>query len=203
MRHQGQLHQWNDEKGFGFVEVKGQGKAFVHISTFLQPARRPQDGDAIAFDLEKDNKNRLQASRVKLMGVKRDQSQKRPSTAYNQRSSKPGRPPVIPLIILLLLPLSAYAYPGLQTLTAVLAALNLVTFLLYWKDKSAARKQQRRVPEANLHLAALLGGWPAAWMAQDIFRHKTIKTSFRVMFWITVAFNLTGILVLLRQFSYL
>ncbi len=202
MRHQGQLHQWNDEKGFGFVEVKGQGKAFVHISTFLQPARRPREGDSIAFDLEKDNKSRLHTSRVKLMGVKREVAHKKTSAARKQRNSRPVRPPVIPLILLLLLPFTAFLYPELQTFTAVLAALNLVTFLLYWKDKSAARKQQRRVPEANLHLAALLGGWPAAWMAQNIFRHKTIKTSFRVMFWITVILNITGILLLLRQLSY-
>ncbi len=72
-----------------------------------------------------------------------------------------------------------YAYLGL----------SLVTFLIYFKDKSAAQKGRWRTPEATLHLLALIGGWPGALIAQRMFRHKTRKTSFQVVFWITVILN--------------
>ncbi|MAF76435.1 MAG: hypothetical protein CMF17_11405 [Idiomarinaceae bacterium] len=207
VRHQGQLHQWNDEKGFGFVQIDRGRKAFVHISAFMKPARRPQEGDRIAFDVETDSTQRLQATRVKLMGVRRkagDRALKTPmSPGRPVENPRPATLPYAPLAILLLLPVMALLFPELRTLTAALAALNLITFMMYWKDKSAARKQQRRVPEANLHLASLLGGWPGAWMAQHIFRHKTVKTSFRVTFWLSVVFNISGGLILARQLAYL
>lgn len=77
-------------------------------------------------------------------------------------------------------------------LLAVLAAYALLsglTFLIYAIDKSAARRQRRRVPENTLHLLALLGGWPGAWLAQRGLRHKSSKRSFRWRFWLTVVVN--------------
>ena len=38
-----------------------------------------------------------------------------------------------------------------------------------------------------LHLLALLGGWPAAWLAQQNMRHKSSKTAFRAIYWATIA----------------
>jgi uncharacterized membrane protein YsdA (DUF1294 family) len=38
-----------------------------------------------------------------------------------------------------------------------------------------------------LHLVELLGGWPAAFLAQRTFRHKISKTRFQVAFWTIVA----------------
>lgn len=73
---------------------------------------------------------------------------------------------------------------------AAWAALNLLTFALYARDKHAARTGQWRTPENTLHLLSLLGGWPAAWVAQRVLRHKTSKASFQVMYWLTVAGNL-------------
>jgi uncharacterized membrane protein YsdA (DUF1294 family) len=45
------------------------------------------------------------------------------------------------------------------------------------------------VPEARLHLLALVGGWPGGLLAQQFLRHKSVKPSFRQAFWITVALN--------------
>jgi uncharacterized membrane protein YsdA (DUF1294 family) len=73
---------------------------------------------------------------------------------------------------------------------AAWAALNLLTFALYARDKHAARTGQRRTPENTLHLLSLLGGWPGAWLAQGLLRHKTAKRSFQLVFWLTVAGNL-------------
>jgi uncharacterized membrane protein YsdA (DUF1294 family) len=35
----------------------------------------------------------------------------------------------------------------------------------------------------------LFGGWPGALIAQQQFRHKTVKASFQSVFWVTVFVN--------------
>ncbi|GAB4196469.1 MAG: hypothetical protein Kow00105_10600 [Phycisphaeraceae bacterium] len=67
-------------------------------------------------------------------------------------------------------------------LIAYLATVNGVTMLTYAYDKHAATQRKRRVRERTLHLLALLGGSPAALVAQWLFRHKTVKRSFRTVF---------------------
>ena len=45
MRFEGVLSQWNDERGFGFIEpTQGGQEIFVHIKAFRQLAGRPQAG---------------------------------------------------------------------------------------------------------------------------------------------------------------
>lgn len=61
-----------------------------------------------------------------------------------------------------------------------LLALNLATFVVYGIDKSRARADRWRIPEAWLLGLGFFGGFPAAWLAMSFFRHKTRKTSFRV-----------------------
>jgi len=61
-----------------------------------------------------------------------------------------------------------------------LLAINLVTILAYGWDKSRAERARRRISEARLLLFAFLGGFPGAWAAMSLFRHKTQKTSFKV-----------------------
>ena len=64
--------------------------------------------------------------------------------------------------------------------------MSCVCFFAYGLDKRRAAKGDRRVPERTLHILALLGGWPGALMGQRLFRHKTNKISFLVVFWVTV-----------------
>lgn len=64
--------------------------------------------------------------------------------------------------------------------------LSLLSVAAYGFDKRRAGAGGRRVPERSLHLIALLGGWPGAFAGQRWFRHKTQKTSFRVVFWLTI-----------------
>jgi uncharacterized membrane protein YsdA (DUF1294 family) len=74
-----------------------------------------------------------------------------------------------------------------------LLLLNLVTFWLYWHDKHAAQRGAWRTPEANLHLLSLAGGWPAAWWAQQLLRHKSRKRSFRAVYAATVLAHLAAL----------
>ena len=80
-------------------------------------------------------------------------------------------------------------YIALPYLAAV-ALMSTVAFAAYGFDKRRARMDGRRVPEKTLHLMALLGGWPGALMGQRVFRHKTQKISFRIVFWLCVALHL-------------
>ena len=68
-------------------------------------------------------------------------------------------------------------------------ATSLVTFVMYALDKSTAKAGALRTQESTLHLLALVGGWPGAMIAQQTFRHKTKKQSFRTVFWLTVLLN--------------
>lgn len=63
---------------------------------------------------------------------------------------------------------------------------SLLAFLLYWHDKRKARADSWRTPENVLHAIELAGGWPGALLAQQVFRHKTRKVSYQLVFWIIV-----------------
>lgn len=73
-------------------------------------------------------------------------------------------------------------------------SINVMTVLMYALDKNAAQQGQRRTPESHLHLLSLSGGWPGAWLAQQLLRHKTAKASFRRKYWATVALHCGALL---------
>ena len=88
---------------------------------------------------------------------------------------------------------------SIDTVLLIYGFASFVTFFLYAHDKRAAICNQWRVPEKTLHLASLFCGWPGALVAQQILRHKNRKTSFLVVFWVTVAVNVYGLHLLASQ----
>ncbi|GAA5205631.1 hypothetical protein GCM10025774_03740 [Microbacterium kyungheense] len=72
---------------------------------------------------------------------------------------------------------------------ALYLAMSIGGFAAYGVDKSAAKAGRGRVSEQTLLTVGLLGGWPGALIAQQVFRHKTRKRSFRRMFWFTILIN--------------
>ena len=58
-------------------------------------------------------------------------------------------------------------------LVAAYGVLSGVSILMYRADKLAAQRGGWRTSELSLHLVALLGGWPGAMVARQVFRHKT------------------------------
>ena len=94
------------------------------------------------------------------------------------------------LAFLLLLPV--YALIRLATwidwklLLAAPLAVSVFTFFMYRSDKQSAVDGEWRIPEAMLHFAELVGGWPGAFLAQRIVRHKISKMSYQVVFWAIV-----------------
>jgi uncharacterized membrane protein YsdA (DUF1294 family) len=61
-----------------------------------------------------------------------------------------------------------------------------ITFLYYGYDKMQARNNEWRVKEMTLHALAVVGGWPGALAGMHYFQHKTKKTRFQIVFWVTV-----------------
>lgn len=61
----GTVKWFNDDKGYGFIEIEGGGKdAFVHVNQ-LSPGTRIAEGDRVSFDLEEGQKG-PQAANVSI-----------------------------------------------------------------------------------------------------------------------------------------
>ncbi len=184
MRMAGRISDWNDEKGFGFVEPNGGGeRAFVHINEFQRGSRRPVTGDLISYRPGKDSRGRLQAREVRHAG---------------QRIEVPRKPSRMARAVLGAAALLAVVGGGLagwlpMILSGVYLGMSVASYLMYFADKSAAGHDAQRTPEKSLHLVDFLGGWPGALIAQQQFRHKTVKSSFQKVFWLTVFFNVCGL----------
>lgn len=78
-----------------------------------------------------------------------------------------------------------------------LLIINVAALAAYGVDKLLAKlkehaPQTRRIPEKTLLLLAALGGGIGAWLAMELFRHKTQHRSFRIcvplftLIWIVV-----------------
>lgn len=72
----------------------------------------------------------------------------------------------------------------------IYSLVSFIAFFIYWSDKRRAESGRPRFTENSLHLFELLGGWPGALLAQHMFRHKTRKQPFQLIFWLIVAVHL-------------
>lgn len=72
----------------------------------------------------------------------------------------------------------------------LVAIMSVVCFFAYGLDKYKAKRASWRIPEKSLQMLALLGGWPGALLGQNLFRHKTQKKSFRMVFWLMVLLHI-------------
>ena len=76
------------------------------------------------------------------------------------------------------------------SIAMLFAAGSAGVFLLYCEDKFLATRNYTRIPEAKLHLWEFLWGWPGAFAAQRIFRHKNRKVSYGIVFLLCIVLNL-------------
>lgn len=64
-------------------------------------------------------------------------------------------------------------------------AVSALCFAAYGLDKRLAKHGPgNRIPEFTLLVIGAIGGWPGGVLAQNVFRHKTRKTSFQIKFWL-------------------
>lgn len=204
MRDQGRLVEWFDDKGYGFIQPNDPDKArvFLHIKDFARPGPRPIVGCALDYTVILDEQGRyraqqvmyLKASQTKTLQVKQKNTVS-PNAKKLQSMQIFCAGYIVALAVLTLLDLLS----GMMLL--LISIMNVLTYWFYAQDKEAAQLGNRRVPENTLHLLAFLGGWPAAWLAQQKLRHKTQKQPFRQIYFCTIAFNIILILWLISPLN--
>ena len=208
-RQQGTIKQWQDDKGFGFIETETGESVFFHVSDF-KAQRRPTVGETVVFAVGQDNQGRAQAKQVQeLAFVQQKMTQKNHQIRQrNQRKSQQaqfesGQKKRLLMGAtfygILLLLAAMQKLPWLIVVWYVL--IGGVTFFMYAKDKKAAQNNQWRTPESTLHLLSIAGGWVGAMVAQTYLRHKSQKAEFRMMYYLTVIINMAGLLFLLIKAS--
>lgn len=195
MRFQGKITEWKDGQGFGFVTQNGDGKRlFLHIKSFSRRRRRPALHDSVTYAIAFDAKGRAYADQVSYVG---DRSR----STHTARGSESALP--LWFAALFAVSIVALTIAGMVrwTVPVFYAAVNLLLFIAYWRDKESARKAAQRTPEIHLHVLALIGGWSGALLAQRMFRHKSSKRSFQQTYWATVVFHCAGLIWLLTPYG--
>ena len=192
MRFEGTLTNWNDDRGFGYIEsTQGGEPIFVHVSAWPKALGRPQLKLAVSFEVETGPKGK-RARNVRLLQSRRTprQSDRAPRTPWGTTSLF-----AIPLFLLAYTVIAILWKPPLWV-AALYVASSTATFIAYAVDKSAAASGAWRTPESTLHVLSFLGGWPGALLAQQLLRHKSIKREFQQVFRATVVLNLAALGVL-------
>jgi uncharacterized membrane protein YsdA (DUF1294 family)/cold shock CspA family protein len=189
MRYQGQISEWNDERGFGFVRPRGgAGRVFVHISAFPPGSRRPSLAERVSYELGQDDRGRPRATNVTYLVV-------RPLARERERQSQglifAG---VIVATFLALVGMAVIVGSLHWAIIVVYVLASVATYSAYAGDKRAAQTGGWRTKEGTLLLLGLAGGWPGGLIAQHQFRHKTKKGSFQAAYWLTVGLNCAGLL---------
>jgi len=98
--------------------------------------------------------------------------------------------PYLPILLFALLYAGVtFAWHLSPAVGALYLLMSACCFASYARDKSAARRGERRTPENTLLVLGLLGGWPGGLLAQQWLRHKTVKQPFRRWFWCSTVVN--------------
>lgn len=205
MKKQGTVIRWDEAKGFGFIQSpQSSAQLFFHIRDWRAPGS-PSLRTSVSFEeihvggkgsraMDVRPTDTAAAPRPGNKSVDdRNRRVTRPARGSASRPSMPnsGAGPALALMIIWLglllggVVLSRLKWPILP----VAMLLNLATFYLYWQDKFAASKGRWRTAEDTLHLFGVLGGWPGAWLAHQILRHKSAKQAFRNVYWATAWVN--------------
>ncbi len=184
VRQRGVVANWRGDRGYGFVTPEGGGPdLFLHVSAFQRADARPHPGMEVTYDAQVNRKGQLRAEHVVLAGEKVIRT---PSVSQTGDRII-GYFVVATFAIIMILEIKFWGMPA--WVLAIYGGASIISVVLYWQDKRAAIAGTWRIPEEQLHLLGLIGGWPGAVIAQNIFRHKTQKKHFVSYFWFTVLLN--------------
>ena len=190
MRHQGKIIKWDDDKGFGFIAPNSGGnEVFLHISAFSSARKRPEINELVSYSLDKDKAGRTKANNV-LYVIESN------NLALNEGTQKIN-PIFVTFMLLFLAFIIERSIKGYlpHSFPFIFIGANLIVFLYYYQDKTAAKKHQWRTSENTLHFFSLIGGWGGAYIAQKVFRHKYKKAEFMTIYALTVFIHCALIIV--------
>lgn len=197
LRLKGYLTDWNGARGFGFLKpVDGGPDAFAHISAFPKEDRHIEEGHLYTYEITEDATGRLRAADIR---PEIKTSPALPSASAHTRRdwlhllSRAPRLLVIPAFLYIAYTVS-HGSPMFAQWMKIYGIASVACFIGYGLDKRAAQRKEWRISETVLILLGLVGGWPGAVLAQELFRHKTKKPAFRLLFWMSVAINVAAFL---------
>lgn len=129
MRFEGNLCQWNGERGFGFLKpVNGGQEIFVHISAFPRDGRHPQVGEPLSFEVATDTKGQKRAQQVQRPSQRQTSTTTVPQRLHRpepkQRSKGVGGGLVV---LMLVVTIGAWGYTQFSRNTLAAAALPIAT----------------------------------------------------------------------------
>lgn len=185
MRQTGELVQWNNKSGYGFVRDATGRDYYVHISK-VSGGVRPRLGDRLTFATAAGRKGRVAAIDVVVSPTEPPPP---PSLSDVTRIAAGGRPLSLGLRLLVATALTALGLQAIREGYAPLWFGGLYVFmgaasgLLYRFDKLYALSGRWRVSELNLHAVDLAFGIIGGLAAQEFYRHKTVKPRFAGTTW--------------------
>lgn len=175
-QHRGQVVEWNDEKGYGFIRDGEGARLFFHATDVQAGNPRPMPGDLVVFDVAPGRDGRPSARPVRMLNTS---VVARPSGGDRPTPPAQAIPRYAAAAVLALAVFSGTAVGEFPTwLPLLYVVMGGLSFAVYWYDKSAAMSDAWRVPETTLHTIDMLSGIIGALVAQVVLRHKTRKTSF-------------------------
>ena len=191
MRDQGRLVEWHEDEDYGFIQPNDRDKdlVFIQLKDFARPGPRPIVGCALDYTVILDEQSRFRAQQVVYLKAAQTKTLK-PSHTKPQSSQRVDAIQILGISYILIL--AALVLMGwLSGMMVLLVSLiNVLTYWCYAQDNEAQQMGKQGIPEYVLHILAFLGGWPAAWLAQQKLRHKTQKQPFRQIYFCTIGFHL-------------
>lgn len=181
----GRLAEWNDDRGFGFIEGDDRQRYFVHIKSIARIANRPRVGDRLQFERGIGRDSKIAAVDVRIAGAN-----PLPTRAERTRGLTDGRSQrreirqfvALVLLVILGMGLSMGTIPF--WLALIYFAVGVVSFLSYGADKGFAEAGAWRISESRLHMVDLCCGIIGGLIGQAVYRHKTSKQRFSAVTWL-------------------
>ena len=198
MRRSGELVQWNNKGGYGFVRDANGRDYYVHISKVAGEAR-PRPGDTLSFETATGRKGRPSAVDVTIERSSAPPPPPPPTLRDIARIDRDRAPFAVglrtaaatSLALLVLLAIGSGHAP--VWLGLIYTLLGLASALLYRFDKLYALEGRYRVSETNLHAVDLGFGIIGGLAAQELYRHKTIKPRFVATTWAIALVHVLGL----------